>query len=222
MLVPGIQRMATGLSQEFLRLRSISQNQANLETPGFKQTLAGLRQGTMDQWRDDQEGPVVETSRGLDIRPPSGTYFEIEKNGRTLLTRRGDLRMDDAGYLVVGSGERILNSSGAPIKVSRLDQVSIDGDGQVRDKGKVTDQIRRVRVSAVNELGGTLYSAKGDAKITEDRTPIDIGVLDGSNADLTRNQTDLVATIQRARIFTNAASLQDQTVDRAIRAMLGN
>lgn len=222
MLAQGVDRMTNGLKQEFTRLNAISQNQANLDTPGFRQTLTGLRQGKMDLWRDDTEGTVKDTGRDLDIAPAPGTYFEVQQGNQTLLTTRGDLARDQQGFLTVGSGERILDTTGSPIPVASLQSLSIDDNGIVYDGGKPQATIRRVQVSSVKELGGTLFTAADNATIVEDQGQVNLGMLLTSNADLTRNQTDLVATIHRAKIYSQAATLQDSTIDRAIREMLAN
>ena len=155
------------------------------------------------------------------MAPREGTFFEVERGGETFLTTRGDLRRDLQGYLTVGSGERILDQTGSPIKVESIENVSIDESGNVYSRGKLQTTLRRVIVSDVKELGGTLFSPVDNAKITEDEGEMMVGMLNTSNADLTRNQTDLVATIHRARIYTQAATLQDGTIERAIREMLG-
>lgn len=222
MLTKGIERMTIGLRDELSRAQLIAQNQANLDTPGFRQTLTGLRQGKMSNWRDDSDGAYKETGRRLDLAPPPGTYFEVERGGKIYLTGRGDLKMDSQGFLVVGSGEKILGDDGQPIKVQNMADISIDETGHLYEKGRNVATIRRVEVSAVQELGGTIFSASEDAKVKESTNPISVGTLRDSNADLTRNQTDLVATIHRAQIFSQAALLQDGTIDRAIRGYLGN
>ena len=222
MLVKGIQRMTNGVVDEFVRARAVAQNQANLDTPGFKQTLHGVRQGVLDRWRDDTHGPLKETGRGLDVAAPPGVYFEVEKDGQAVLTTRGDLRMDPQGFLTVGSGEKILDRAGNTIKVESLDSTTIDQSGNVYSDRKIVATLNRVRVDEVDQLGGTLFTPKVDTKIAEDTGELSIGSLTASNADLTRNQTDLIATIHRAQIYTQAATLQDGTIDRAIRALLGN
>ena len=214
--------MTRGLKQEFVRLRTISQNQANLDTPGFRQTLSGLRQGKMDRWRDDVQGSLKETGRGLDITPREGTFFEVQRGRETYLTTRGDLKRDAQGFLVVGSGERILDESGSTIRVESIEKLGIDEAGNVYSDGDLQTVLRRVTATEVKELGGTLFSPTDNSKITQDDGEILVGTLNSSNADLTRNQTDLVATIHRARVYTQAATLQDSTIERAIREMLGS
>lgn len=222
MLIKGIERMSQGLTGEFTRLRALSQNQANLDTPGFRQTLTGVRQGTVEEWRDDRQEKLKETSRDLDLAPPPGAYFEVGDGTRTFLTTRGDLDRDPEGYLVIGSGQRILDVNGSPIKVPRLEGVTIDEEGEVRYQGTTLATLNRLTADQVVENGGTLYTPADNAKLVADSRPLSVGFLCDSNAEVERNQTDLVSTIHRARVFAQAITLQDATIERAFRGILGN
>lgn len=221
MLVKGITKVTTGLSREFMRLDAISGNQANSTTPGFHQTLTGVRQGRLDKWRDTRAGAIELTNRAQDLAPSPGNYFQVQRNGATFLTRRGDLQMDTEGYLTVGSGERLLDDAEQPIRVNNISVTEFTESGDVYVDKKIVATLGRVKVDKVIEKGGTLYTAALDAKREASTDPVMVGAVEGSNSEVARNQTDLMATINRARVYAQAATLQDGTVERALQDILG-
>ncbi|MCA9794115.1 MAG: flagellar hook basal-body protein [Candidatus Eremiobacteraeota bacterium] len=221
MLVPGIDKVTKRLSQEFWRLDQLANNQANADTPGFQATLSGLRAGNLDQWRDGRAGTQTVTERQLDLGLPEGSYLQVKSQGVTFFTRRGDLKMDNDGYLTTGSGEQVLDASGSPIKIGKMESTRVAEDGGVYVDGKSVARIPRYTVSAMTEKGGVLFTPAPQADIAEDIRPMTVGSLERSNVEVADSMAELVATMNRARVFQNTASLQDSTVERALREMTG-
>ena len=221
MLVKGISKVTRGLGREFQRLEAISANQANSTTPGFHQTLTGVRQGRLDKWRDDSPGAIELTNRAQDLAPTPGNYFQVQRNGATFLTKRGDLQMDTEGFLIIGSGERLLDSTEQPIRVNNIGLTEFTESGDVYVNKKMVATVGRVKVDKVIERGGTLYTPARDAKTSASTDPVMVGAIEGSNSEVARNQTDLMATIQRARVYAQAATLQDGTIQSALQDILG-
>ncbi|MGE0495016.1 MAG: hypothetical protein AB7S38_37760 [Vulcanimicrobiota bacterium] len=221
MLVPGIDKVTRRLGEEFWRLDQLANNQANADTPGFQATMSGLRAGKLEQWRDARAGSQTVTERQLDLGLPEGSYLQVKSQGVTFFTRRGDLKMDQDGFLTTGSGEQVLDATGNPIKIEKMDSTRIAEDGSVSVDGKSIGRIPRYTVSAVNEKGGVLFTPAPNADITEDIRPISAGSLERSNVEVADSMAELVATMNRARVFQTTASLQDSTVERALREMTG-
>lgn len=221
MLVKGLESTVLGLKREFYQLENVANNQANSHTPGFKQTLSGVRDGIFSQWRDDSTGSIENTGRELDLSLPEGHYFQVESGDRVLFTRRADLKRDQEGYLTVGSGERILDANGRPVKVKDLAHTVLGSDGSVIEGGKPVAVLGRFQVSAFTSSGGALLVAHPEATVSPSNVEVRTHTLESSNVDPSLNQTELLATVGRSRIYGQASVIQDSTIDRALREMFG-
>lgn len=219
MFTRGIERMSRGLSLEVDRLDLISQNLANTNTPGFRSVLFGQRQEeTLDRWLDGTTPAPQETGRGLDVYPPEGSFFQVQRGAAAALTRRGDLRVDSNSILVVGSGEPILSTAGTPIKIDGTRSMEISPAGEVLQEGKVVATIARVKAERPRESGGSsIFNIPGGAPLAPSTEPIKVGALDSSDVDPQQNAARLTETLARARLLQGFATTQDQTVEQAIR-----
>ncbi|MBM4217976.1 MAG: flagellar hook-basal body complex protein, partial [Gammaproteobacteria bacterium] len=134
-----------------LRVRQISNEIANVSTTGFKKEFAAAT----ETYRYDGDGfnsryvPVVRAKERIDLTDgpmqSTGRPLDIAVSGKQLIavltdsgelayTRRGDLTVDAAGLLRVGSGERIASDANTPIEIPGLTEIKIGPDGTVLGK----------------------------------------------------------------------------------------
>ena len=121
---------------------------ANASTVGFKQTFQfatetsqvagpgfGSRFVPMNRSNDElviDQGPLIATGRKLDIFMKDGTVMGLQApNGQVAFTRRGDLTIDQSGFLSTANGHVVLGEGGAPITVPVGVELSITDDGTV-------------------------------------------------------------------------------------------
>lgn len=136
--------LAAGMINQLNRVDTISNNLANANTVGYKQT--GLTEGTFNNYLDKaieknqpttklnvvtnsipkldsrfingEMGPMVQTANALDfaLQHPN-TFFKVQApNGETLLTRDGSFKVVD-NQLVTGNNYPVLNGENEPIEV---------------------------------------------------------------------------------------------------------
>ena len=78
------------------------------------------------------QGPLIATGRKLDIFMKGGTVMGVQSpNGQVAFTRRGDLTIDQSGFLSTANGHVVLGDGGAPITVPVGVELSITDDGTV-------------------------------------------------------------------------------------------
>ncbi len=220
MLTSGLYKMSHGLQKEFERIDLLGQNLANAGTPGFRAVLFGERgKGSLDRWIGGETPAPTLTERALDVCPPPGDAFCVSgPEGTVRYTRRGDLRVDDSGTLVVGSGEPILSTTGAPITIEPRRPFEIDRSGRVVQGGKPLGTLARVSVDRPMRSGGSsVFDAPEGEEPSASTQPIEVGQLDSSDVNLEGDTTRLAATLARARLFQTFARAQDETVEQAIR-----
>lgn len=205
------------LRQQYAQLDQVAQNQANNSTPGYVARDSGYRNGEFASWMRLREGAVADTGRSLDVALPEGAYFKVDTNDGPRFTRRGDLRLNDQRQLVVGQGFPVLGESGQPIVVDDADPI-INKDGSVISQGRLVDKIARIHIDDIRFMQGegTLIRPEQNQTFTADNREITTGVLEGSNVDAVEEQTNVVALMHRATIFSECMKTIDKVNDKAI------
>jgi len=149
---------ATGLKNQQLRLDTIANNVANVNTVGyqnarldFKDALytAGILpalprtpEGNQQQGhgvmvagiaKSFAPGNFQTTERELDFAIAGEGFFELgDADGNVVYTRNGNFNVDDAGYLVNAEGLYVHNTEGERIWVPYgTERVDVDSDGRV-------------------------------------------------------------------------------------------
>lgn len=134
---PALRAAATGMMAQQTRTEVISNNLANVNTPGFKrsrahfedllyQTVQGqsilgdpsaetapaiqVGRGTRlaGVQRMHEQGPLEQTGRNLDIAVEGEGFFQLQMpNGETSYTRDGSFQISDQGLLVTSGGQAL-------------------------------------------------------------------------------------------------------------------
>lgn len=139
----GLYLSAEGAEAQSRRMEVISNNLANVNTPGFKRDLAifearyaeatiqGLDQpgsGSINDIgggiyvretaTDFTMGPLKNTATPTDFAVRGEGFFMVDKDGEKLLTRAGDFQITSEGDLVTQQGYPVLDSTENPISIS--------------------------------------------------------------------------------------------------------
>ena len=152
---------ATGMQAEQLKMDTIANNLANVNTTGFKRTRAefqdllsetivqaqpagpqgggqpaplqvGLGVRTGSTTRSMAQGDMVSTQNQYDVAIEGNGYFRVQRtNGDIAFTRAGNFRVDDTGRLVTQRGE--LLEPGITVPPDTI-AVTVQPDGTVLAK----------------------------------------------------------------------------------------
>ena len=104
----------SGINAAFKRLRTTSNNIANVATPGFKQSRAETVESAaggvkLTQIRpSQQQGQLNFTNNGLDLGITGNGYFQLNNQGETSYSRDGSFKLDKDGYIVNSEGKRLI------------------------------------------------------------------------------------------------------------------
>ena len=136
---------ARGMREIMLQQAVNSHNLANASTPGFRASLMQAETNyVVGEGFDTRAfssvskidvdltpGPMQATGHELDVAISGEGWMAIlGPNGGEALTRRGDLRIDEAGQLINGAGQQVLGDAG-PITLPPYQSLSIGSDGTV-------------------------------------------------------------------------------------------
>lgn len=123
----------------FAQLDVVSNNLANIGTPGFK--VEHLYQGyksphnhgaageTAYMFVDYSQGILQKTDNTLDVAIQGDGFFVVETKAGNAYTRKGNFTINKDSQLVTRSGDYVLGEAG-PIKINGRN-VNIDNSGTV-------------------------------------------------------------------------------------------
>jgi len=210
--------IARALSQDVDALGLISQNVANMQTPGYlaqhlsRNFSAKLSEGTV---LNLTAGSLKHTGQPLDLAVQGNAFFVVQVGGRTLLTRNGEFHVDGQGQLVNAAGYPVLGDGG-PITVSGA-APRILSNGQVEDKGRMVDRLRVVTVSDPRNLvaeGDGFYGYSG--AVTPWQGAVEAGALEQSNVDPGSEMVRLIEVTRHAQSLQHAMHAYDEALQVGI------
>jgi flagellar basal-body rod protein FlgF len=216
---------ATGAMAQQLRLETIANNLANLDTVGFKADAAFFR-ALMPDARDaratDKPGPDARltdnvhvalagsrtdfsqgalkiTGNVLDLAIHGDGFFAVQTPEGTCYTRRGAFGLSPDGLLVTPDGYPVLGRSGT----IRIDgkQVAIAEDGRVLVDGA---EVSRLQISdfqrpyRLEKLGSALFKPADETVTPVDAAAFAVqqGYVEMSNVEPIRMMTEMLEVLR--------------------------
>ncbi|WP_266157654.1 flagellar hook-basal body protein [Dyella silvatica] len=143
---------ASGLSSQQQQIDVISNNLANMQTPGYKRSrvaftdvssltpaqaqqglatnLVGAGTQIMETAPVMLDGTIQQTNNTLDVAIQGAGFFEIESgDNERLYTRAGQLKIDSDGYLANATGQRLAQNIQIPTDATHI---TIASNGEIR------------------------------------------------------------------------------------------
>ncbi len=203
----------------------LSQNLANISTPGYKAEVGlfesilvdlqellgadatGVEPGetvVVQQFSgfsvDLSAGPLRPTGNPLDLGLSGDGFFVVETPDGARYTRRGHFLLDSAGQLVTTDGFAI-QGQGGPINLGGGEEVSVDSKGRVSLDGTPVETLRVVTFQDPELLerdSGGLFIWTGDPlSITDvDEPQVVQGSFELSNVNPIRGMTEMISTLR--------------------------
>ncbi|MFO7803969.1 MAG: flagellar basal-body rod protein FlgF [Desulfovermiculus sp.] len=216
------------------RLEVLSNNLANVNTPGFKQDRSyfesllnnqvqtgvgeGVNYSSLDGTETDfSQGRIEHTGRGLDLAIQGEGFFKVADQDGFYYTRHGGfVRMPD-GALVTRTGEQLVGEDG-PITIPDQD-VRIQKDGAIIGaNGQELGQVDVYTVpdkQALNKQGNSLWSIDEDAEeeVLED-AEVQQGHLEASNVSPIWITTQLIESNRSFQSYQRAVKAYDTVAEK--------
>ncbi|MDB2389661.1 flagellar biosynthesis protein FlgF [Alphaproteobacteria bacterium] len=126
-----------------------AQNMANISVPGYRRDLGTKSAGSaflnvMNGFQsrafalkdnnntfESSPGQLSQTNEEMDIAIRGDGYFMVKGVGDVSLTRRGDLSLDNEGFLVNGTKAKILDAGLNPIQVPANRSITFSENGEI-------------------------------------------------------------------------------------------
>jgi len=238
-MIYGIYLNAAGALGESERHAVISNNMANVSTPGFKADLAVFRErapeameGPFPSYATPMDalsgalqvsgthtrhiqGPIQVTDGEFDLAISGKGYFPVSDGTRTLYTRAGGFMHDSEGRLVMPDGRHYLaDVSGKALVIPAGGEVQIADDGTVSIGG---DAVARVSIfefddeSLLTKEGANLYDGSA-ARALPGTGRIRQGAIETSAVSAVEEMANMLMAMRAYEANMQMIKMQDETL----------
>jgi len=200
-----IESVETLLNQE-QRLNQVTNNLANVDTPGFKKETVTFdemlyqanrsRQRVGKALRIDtihQQGVVQKTDAPLDLAISGAGFFKVETPAGVRYTRAGNFQRNNEGLLVTANGYPVLGEAG-PVTITGT-KVDVAGDGRLYVDGIQVNRLTVVTADpkALKKEGENLFRlVDGAAEQDSPNSQLMQGHLEKSNVNTVTEMTEMI------------------------------
>jgi flagellar basal body rod protein FlgG len=233
-MIRGFYTALSGIVDSMTRQAIVSDNIANANTVGFKETLAGEAQwgfsvaastggpsgfiGTgayaTDPRLDLSGGVTKQTDVPTDLTLQGDGLFAVRTaSGAIAYTRAGSFTLDLNGHLVTPEGNRVLDVTGNPVVVpGGASALTVLPDGTIAETGQRI-AVLGIPTEGLSRLGSSLFVPNGPVSLIS--PTVAQGALEQSNTDLGGAMTELILLQRSLQLSSRALSIQEQTLGDA-------
>ena len=232
----GIYSALTGNIAAMKRLDVLSNNLANVNTPGFKKdrmTFEGVLQAAGAQPRpgggtdapvyaetafftDYSTGAVKQTGNTFDLAIDGDGFFAVTTaDGQRAYTRQGNFRLDSTGRLVTADGAQV--AGGIVIAGGKVD---VNGKGEVFVDGSQVGRLEVVdfpKPYALQKLGGGLFVPADPQAAPQPVAgePVRQGAIEESNVNTVQEMVQLIETNRYFEMCSKMVKAYDDLTGKA-------
>lgn len=243
-MIRGLYTAASGMMSAQLEGDIISDNVANVRTPGYKEetgseaafpallterfdSTGGLAPeavpiGTMGTGvmvdrisKVNIQGALAATEQPTDLALSSPGFFAIRTPDGERYTRNGRFQLSAGGILQTADGNPVLGEKGPIGPLST--NFSVKTDGTVVDNGQVIDRLRVVDIpaTALQRAGQSLYSAAQAAQAAA-TVQVRQGYTESSNVDIAGQMVHMVAVMRSYEANQKVLQTEDVAQEKAV------
>jgi flagellar basal-body rod protein FlgF len=233
----GVYLSATGAHAQSRRMETLSNNLANVNTPGYKPQHAVMQarfaelieQGEVQPGLGGADdigggvtiapsqtqftvGPLKPTGRETDFAiNDDDSFFVVQRGDERFLTRAGDFLFDARGRMVNQSGDQVLATDGNPIQLEPGVPYQVAGDGRVLQAGSSFELMlaKPKSLGDLSHVGGNQFKPLAEFDLVGgSQRDVVAGMLEQSAVSPTRAMMELIET---SRVYeANVRMIQHQ------------
>ncbi|OPX98285.1 MAG: Flagellar basal-body rod protein FlgG [Syntrophorhabdus sp. PtaU1.Bin002] len=216
------------------RLEIISNNIANVSTPGFKalrpvftsmtgeetaQKLENTFTSIYDAYSNFTAAPPIETGGNLDFAIEGDGFFVVSTKEGPMYTRNGKFTLDSEGKLVTSDGNPVLGKGGE-ITIDGK-EISVESDGSLYVDKAFVDVLKVVDFAEKKDIrnyGKNLFvnTNEQNEEIIPENLSVRQGYYEGSNVDMMREMIELMYTVRAYEAYTKADRSLDDILGKLI------
>lgn len=245
----GLYISAEGAQAQSLRMEVISNNLANVNSPGFKREQAvfqsrlaeAIQRGMAAQGSgslNDLGGGVenlatitefspsalTTTNIPTDIAVEGDAFFQVRRDGKDYLTRAGNFVFNPSGNLVNQHGDAVLSTQGTPITIDpQLGAWQITPDGAISQGGE-NIYLSLVRPKSYGDLmksGDNLFMPLAPpSQLAPTERHVLSGHLESSGVQSVGEMVEMIETSRAFEANVNMIRNQDQILGELVSRVL--
>ena len=245
----GMYISAAGAHTQSQRLQILSNNLANVDTPGFKRELAvfqarhaeAIQQGDeapgsgnlddigggvtlAETITDFSPGNLRKTDVPTDIAIDGDGFFLVEKDGQQLLTRAGNFHFSTDGRLQTEQGHSVLSTGGEPVVIDSTLPWRLLESGSFSQEGTLTP-IALVRPQSHGDLvkaGQNLFSPLAEVfPVASGERRVQGGFLEQSSVEPAIEMMELIETSRAYEANVRMIQNHDHMIGALVNRVLG-
>lgn len=231
-MIRGIYSSASGMIAQYKRINVMGNDLDNADSQGFKSDAVTLRSfdeelamrngsspiGTIDAGvqvggvqTDLSQGEMEQTGVSTNIAIEGNGFFAVAAPGSAVTyTRAGDFGADAAGYLALPSGQRLLDSTGAPVSAAGF---SLQANGSYTNAAGQSGTISLYNGTAAKRTDGffdlTGAQASTGANLLQ-------GYVEKSNVSAVNGMTGLIEASRAFQSCQQAYNTATDTLDKLV------
>ena len=238
----GMYLAAAGALVQQLRLETLANNVANINTSGYKgektifrvaeeepspnsQPLVGLTQPLspyappFSTVIDFSQGAIHQTGNPLDVAINGEGFFSIQTPDGVQYTRQGSFTLNEQGVLVTQDGYPVLGDGGEiTLEEGRIE---IDEEGGIYLDG---DEFGRLRVTAFDNKAGLRKAGNSRFVLTDpgivgqtpEGTTLRQGYTEGANVNPVQAMTEMIETSRAFEAYQKVIQSADEATAKSI------
>ncbi|MGJ5820748.1 flagellar hook-basal body protein [Paludibaculum fermentans] len=233
---------AAGMRSRLETLDLLSNNLANVSTPGFKadreayslymaeESLLAAEAGGIPQVSapvietnrtDYSQGLLTSTGNSTDLALSGPGFFQVDGPNGTLLTRNGRLQVARNGQLTTVDGYELSTLEPRRIRLNPDAPFSVDPDGTVRQDGAAMGRLKLVNLHPQTQAArreGLYFSLDGGGSqgLTPASAEVRQGSLEASNYSAAEAAVKLVGVLRQFEALQRASQLGAEMSRRAV------
>jgi flagellar basal body rod protein FlgG len=217
------------------RANAVSQNIANVLTPGYKRVHAVAEPFDAQMAAVQSSSTAPRTSIALDMRPgpmrPTGRpqdiavegdgFLEISTPNGPAYTRQGSLRVDPEGRLLSSQGMPVMGAAGE-IRLAN-EAFTVLPSGDIRQGERV---VARLKLSYFDKVGSMVAAGNGlflqgeaVSRMPDAPGTFRTGFIEGSNVNSPQEMVRLTETVRHFESMQKMVQGYDETLEKAIRKL---
>jgi len=234
-MLRGLYSAASGMLATISAQEVITNNLANVNTPGFKRDIPVYESFSNILWRkinqdtsqiriqntviDLRQGKLTFTDNVFDFALEGEGFFVLSTPQGIAYTRAGSFSLDEEGQLVNSDGYALLGEAG-PIVIpeEKITGLEFSERGEVIVDGRVIDQIRVDEVTDPYLLGkegdNLLRSFAPTASISATAVRVKQGYLETSNVEIIPEMVNLIDNLRTYEANQKMIQLQDDILKK--------
>ena len=229
-MIDAIGQSQVAMQLDQLKLQSINQNIANMNTPGYKKEqvehayfegyLQPSTNATIQELQKNHnstQGTFIQTNNPTDMALSGDGYFQVQGEEGVFYTRRGDFTVSNRGELITATGQTVLGASG-PIQIDDS-QFSIDAQGSLFIDHHKVDQLKIAhfkQADLMNYVGNGLYQTDESPSPSDGTTKVQQGFIEQSNVKSIDEMMDMVKTSRHFQASQHVMRAADNLLATAI------